>query len=94
MSGIPQGLVVFNTFIDDLDHWTEYTLCKTPNCREQWKSWRGGLPSKGPQKDERMGSQEFKFKGKCQVLHLRQNNPVQCFRMETYWLKSSSKEKD
>lgn len=54
-----------------------------------------GCHSEGPQEAREIGNQELmNFKGKCKVLHLEENSPMQQYRPGADWLESSSAEKD
>lgn len=62
---------------------------------QQSTFWMPGCHSEGPQEPRETGNQELmNFKGKCKVLHLEENSPMQQYRPGADWLESSSAEKD
>ncbi|PKU32248.1 rna-directed dna polymerase from mobile element jockey-like [Limosa lapponica baueri] len=83
-----------NLFTDNLDNRSEYTLSKFADDTKLGRIV--GLPDTHAtiqadvdSLEERTNWNLMKFKGKCQVLHLRRNNPKHWNRLWTNCLESS-----
>ncbi|CAM5115094.1 unnamed protein product [Natator depressus] len=103
-SGVPQelvlGPVLFNIFINDLDDVMNCTLSKFADDTKlggevDMLEGRDRVHSDLDKQEDWAKRNLMRFnKNKCRVLHLGRKNPMQCYRLGTDWLSSSSAEKD
>ncbi|GAB0204420.1 hypothetical protein GRJ2_002907600 [Grus japonensis] len=100
MSGIPQGLVLFNIFVGNMNSEIECTLNKFANDTKlcgvvDMLQGRDAIQRDLDRLEGWAHVNPMKFnKAKCKVLHVGQHNPKHDYRLGEEWIESSPEEKD